>query len=257
VTTQHFAAELAREAGALARRRFYGNRTIAVNHKLNGELVTDVDREVENLIISLVREKFPKHGILGEESGLSGNQNECWVIDPIDGTTNFVCRYLSCSVSVAFCRKGRPVVAAIHDIAANETFFAASGEGAYLNNQRLRVTTTTTVGKSLFLASGVINGKGMWPLIESMARRSMGMRRTGSTALDMATVAAGRADAMLCGPVKFWDVAAGALLIREAGGLISDTEDHTSFAFGEPTLPFVAGTPGVFTAYLHEMKKHQ
>ena len=251
----HFAAVLAEEAGALARRHFFRGRFVA-ERKKNGEWVTDVDREVEDFIAQKLRDKFPQHGILGEENGGGGDQDNCWVIDPIDGTTNFIHQYPQCSVSIAFCHRGRPVAGAIHDIAANETFVAASGQGAYLGNRRLRVSGMSSVGDSVFVASGIIGGPGFWSLMETMARRSSGMRRGGSTALDLAAVAAGRADMTLCGPVKYWDVAAGTVILREAGGLLADVDDQTAFSFGAPTKCFAAGAPGVFTPYLNELKKH-
>lgn len=249
-----FAAELAAEAGALARRRFYSGR-YRTESKSGGEPVTDADRAVEQLIIDRVAEKYPQHGVLGEEYGTAGDQENCWVIDPIDGTTNFIHQYPHCAVSLAFCEKGRPIAGAIHDIAYNETFVAARGEGAFLHNRRLRVSATSSVSASLFAASGSMNGD-MWELVKTMAQSTSGMRRSGATALDLAAVAAGRIDMLLSGPVRFWDVAAGTLLIREAGGLLADVDEQTAFIFGEPTRPFAAGAPGVFAPYLRALKNH-
>lgn len=248
-----FAAELAAAGGAVARRRFYSTR-YKVGKKAGGEIVTEVDREVEELIATRIAEKYPDHGVLGEESGARGNQDKCWVIDPIDGTTNFVHQFEYCAVSVAFCENGRATAGAVHHITANETYVAAKGEGAFAENRRLRHSGATSLGKSLIISSGVMNDS-LWQLMHELSSRVDGTRRGGATALDLAMVAAGRADAMISGPVRFWDVAAGALLAREAGCLIADTEDNTSFAFGKPTGSFVVGAPGVFASCLSALKK--
>ncbi len=248
-----FAAELATAAGRIARRRFYSGR-FRTTQKPNGEPVTDADREIEELIAGLITEKYPEHGFLGEETGERGERGNCWVVDPIDGTTNFIHQYDRCAVSVAFCRDGRAVAGAVHDITANETFSAADGEGAYLHNRRMRVTPGV-LGDALFIASGVLDDN-MWALIRDLSRRTAGMRRTGSTALDLAFAAAGRANAVLCGPVRYWDVAAGALLLREAGGLLADAAGETAFTFAAPTRCFAAGAPGVFAPCFSALKKH-
>lgn len=248
-----FAAEIAAAGGALARRRFYSAR-YRVGKKEDGETITDVDHEVEELIANRIAEKYPDHGFLGEERGAVGDQEHCWVVDPIDGTTNFVHRYESCAVAVAYCENGRAVAGAVHNIVANETFFAAKGEGAFAHNRRLRSATPASFADSLFLAGGVLDEE-MWETIRGLSRRTAGMRRCGATALDLAFVAAGRADMLVCGPVRFWDVAAGALLVREAGGLLSDVEDRTTFDFAAPTRCFVAGAAGVFAPYLAALKK--
>ena len=248
-----FAAELAAAGGALARRKFYSAR-YRIGKKPNGETVTDADHEVEELIAARVAEKYPQHGFLGEERGAVGDQNQCWVVDPIDGTTNFVHRYAQCAVAVAFCENGRAVAGAVHDIVANETFSAAKGEGAFADSRRLRGASSASFSDSLFIASGVLDD-GMWEIIRGLSRQTAGMRRGGATALDLAMVAAGRADALVCGSVRFWDVAAGALLVREAGGLLADAEDGTTFDFAAPTRRFVAGAPGVFAPYLAALKK--
>ncbi|MGU9951908.1 MAG: inositol monophosphatase family protein [Gammaproteobacteria bacterium WSBS_2016_MAG_OTU1] len=242
-----FAAELVSSAGALARRKYYSTR-YRTSKKSGGEPVTDVDQEIEQLIIENIAQKYPQHSVLGEESGARGDQKECWVIDPIDGTTNYINQYPQCSVSVAFYEKGRVVAGAVHDIVANETFVAAAGEGAFLHNRRMRVSSKTVFSDSLFILSGVLDEQ-MWELLPLLTKKTAGFRRGGSTALDLAYIAAGRADMLVCGPVRFWDVAAGALLLREAGGLLTDINDSTNFAFGAPTKSFIAGAPHIFSSY--------
>lgn len=249
-----FAAEIVTAAGGLVRRRFL-RRELKISTKAGGEKVTNADHEVEQFIRDAIREKYPEHGFFGEESGAEGDMSACWVADPIDGTNNFIHRYLHCGISLAFCENRKPKAAAIHDIAANETFVAAHGEGAFADNRRLRVSKPHQVGDSLFLVGGSMRD-GLWPLTRALMRNTEGWRRSGSTVLDIASVAAGRADMVVCGPARYWDVAAGALLIREAGGLLMDCNERTSFVFGEDTACFVAGAPSVFSHYAATLKKH-
>ena len=249
-----FAAEVVAAAGGVARRRFLG-RTLKIERKDNGEKVTNADRDIETFIREKIREKYPTHGFLGEESGSDGDMSCCWVADPIDGTTNFIHQYMNCGVSLAFCQNHKTQAAAIHDIGANETFSAARGEGAFADARRLRVSAPANVGESLFIAGGSMDG-GLWPLARTLMRQSDGMRRSGSTVLDMASVAAGRMDMLVCGAARYWDVAAGALLIREAGGLLLDAEKRSSFVFGETTAAFIAGAPSVFSHYASVFQKH-
>ena len=210
--------------------------------------------EIEEIVRERIAEKYPQHGFWGEESGMSGDRNNCWVLDPIDGTTNFIHGYNHCSVSLAFCENERPIAGAIHDVVANLTYTAALGEGAYADNRRMRCSTAL-FGNSLFILSGQLNDS-MWAMAQDLAHRTAGMRRTGSTALDLALVAGGNADIVICGNVHFWDIAAGALLIREAGGLLVDSKGRTAFDFCKLTPPFVAGAASAFSAYVTALKKH-
>ena len=248
--------EIVRHAGLKLRRRLLaGRRRMNAVKKAGGEWVTDLDRVAEEYIISSLQKHYPNDGFLGEESGLQGNAARCWAIDPIDGTTNFIHGFLQCAVSVAYCVNGRAEIGVIYDIAADEMYSATTGGGAYLEDKRLRVSGETLFAHSLFILGGRIN-EDLMPLLVSMAKRCDGMRRLGATTLDLAWVASGKADAVVSGPVRFWDVAAGALLLREAGGLLSDLEDNTEFAFNEKTKSFVAATPRVFSAFFSEVKDY-
>ncbi len=248
------AIETARKAGELLRRRFYSSHPIAVKKKIGGELITECDCEAEDLIYEELKQAFPNHGFFGEESGLRGNPNSCWVVDPLDGTTNFIHHYPQCSVSIAYCENGRVKAGVVHDIVANETYYAEDGGGAYVDSQRLRVSKTQEVRDSLFIASGhIVN---IWDFLPPIANCSRGIRRGGSSALDLALLANGNADAVISGSSHFWDVAAGYILVREAGGFISDVKGHTQFPFGEDVLPFIAATPKIFVRTLEDLKQH-
>lgn len=221
--------------------------------KKNGEWVTKTDKYTEQKIIEGIKKYFPQHSFLGEEGGMVGNTKECWVIDPIDGTTNFVHGYQQSAISVAFCRNGQPELAIIYDYVRDDIYTAASGRGAHVNNERIRVSTTSQFASSLFAASGQINR--YWQLVADLAKQTDGVRRTGSTVIDLAHLASGKIDAVVSGPVNYWDVAAGALLVQESGGLISDINNKTKFAFNAPTAVFVMATPKLFSRYF-TLTKH-
>ena len=241
------AVEAAQEAGRLARRRLLSDHRPNPDRKELGELVTETDRDAEELIMNIVLSAFPRHGFFGEESGMrpdaDGGDRQCWVVDPLDGTTNFVHGIPACAVSIAYCQDRRPVAAAVCDVAADEVYSAELGRGAYVENRRIRVSPVSAPGDALILAGGQLTDSRMWPMLAALSPRVSAIRRAGATALDFAWLARGRGDGMVCGPVKYWDVAAGALILREAGGLLSRLDGETEFAFGEPAGPFVAATP--------------
>ena len=249
-------APIVRQAGEAARRK--QKRGVTAEQKEHGEWVTETDRETESFIIERLRYYFPDHGMLGEESGHHGDSENCWVIDPIDGTTNFIHGFPHSVVSVAFCHNGKPEVGVIYDIATDDTYAAVIGGGAYLNDERIRVSAVTQFSRSLLCASGQLRDgdTDLWQHIVALGKSTEGMRRTGSSALDLVQLAAGFTDVVVSGPVKFWDVAAGSLIVREAGGLISDVNDNTEFKFNEKTASFVASSPRVFARFFTETKNY-
>ncbi len=223
------------------------------SRKKQGDWVTKTDKDVEAKIIEGISHYFPDHAFLGEESGIRGDAQDCWVIDPIDGTTNFVHGFPQSAISVAYCYQGKPQLAIIYEYINDNLFTAVTGNGTYLNGERIRVSKTDQFASSLFIASGQINP--LWPLVGRLSAETDGARRTGSTVLDLAYLAAGKADAVISGPVNFWDVAAGVLLIKEAGGLVADINNQTQFEFNARTNAFVAATPKLFARYLSETKQ--
>jgi myo-inositol-1(or 4)-monophosphatase len=219
------AVAAARRAGALLRARAGAARTVsAKSSPIN--LVTEVDRQAEALIVETIRARFPHHAVLGEEGGAEGRGSHRWIIDPIDGTTNFVHGLPLFSVSIALEVEGRVQTGVVYDPSLDECFVAERGAGAYLGERRLAVSATTTLGASL-LATGFpydVRETADNNLAEYAAftRQNRSVRELGSAAITLAAVAAGRLDGyweLVLGP---WDVAAGWLLVEEAGGRVTD-----------------------------------
>ncbi len=224
-----YAVDIAREAGKLLMRELpLGRYRGEIEDKGGGELVSKVDRASEALIRRMVASVYPDHAVLGEEGGQDGDGSHThrWIVDPLDGTTNFLHGHPFFAVSIAVEREGEVIAAAVHVPYASETFFATRGDGAYLNSRaiRLRCSTTTTLEHAL-VATGFSNDRRRFPNDDNFVRvapRARGMRRCGAAAIDLAFVACGRYDAFWELGLKAWDVAAGALLVREAGGRICD-----------------------------------
>jgi myo-inositol-1(or 4)-monophosphatase len=219
------AVEAARRAGAYVRSHRHAAST--VDRKSSAiNLVTEVDRGAEALIVSLLRNRFPDHAILGEESGqLPGSAARCWIVDPLDGTTNFVHGLPVYGVSIALVLEGRPVLGVIYDPNLDELFVGERGRGATLNGRPAHVSTTATLGDSLLATGFPYNIRESddtnLPEFAAFARRCRVVRVLGSAALGLAAVAVGRLDGyweLRLGP---WDVAAGALLVEEAGGRVT------------------------------------
>ena len=252
------AAEAAQEAGRHVRRRLVAESRPVARRKSHGELVTETDREAEGIVRDIIFDSFPRHAFLGEESGWENaeeKERDAWVVDPLDGTTNFVHGLPACAVSVAYCRGGKPAAAALCDIAADEIYTAESGGGARVENRRIRVSGESAAKNALILAGGQLTDSNMWELLGRIAPNVSAVRRSGSTALDFAWLARGRGDGMICGPVKYWDVAAGALILREAGGTLSRLSGETEFEFALPVPTFVAGAPKLLPFLLRESRE--
>jgi myo-inositol-1(or 4)-monophosphatase len=219
------ASEAARAGGRELQSRRHLKRQISFKHEI--DLVTDADKASEAKILALIRERFPDHGILAEEQGqASGSAPYRWIVDPLDGTTNYAHAVPHYCVSIAVeGRGGRLLAGVVFDPIREELFTAALGQGAFLNRERLHVSSTAALGESL-LAVGFPYDLWSHPeqplaLFKRFAQRARGMRRMGAAALDLAYVAAGRFEGFFEYRLKAWDVAAGALLVTEAGGTIT------------------------------------
>jgi myo-inositol-1(or 4)-monophosphatase len=218
------AIETAREAGAILRHEF--DRPKQISYKGEVDIVTESDRRSEALIIARLRKRFPDHAIIAEEGGGGGvGAKYCWHVDPLDGTTNFAHGYPCFAVSIGLAEDGQPVAGAVFNPVSEELFTAARGEGAYLNGKPIRVSAIEKLATSL-VATGFpthhrkrsANINYYW----EYTLRSHGVRRDGSAALDLCSVACGRFDAFWEFGLKSWDTAAGVLLVQEAGGKVSD-----------------------------------
>ena len=224
------ALSLAHEAGALLRERVGGRRDI--QHKGTIDIVTDADKASETLIVSGLREAFPDFRLIGEEGSRThthdaAESNYGWVIDPLDGTTNFAHAYPHFAVSIGLEFRGEPAVGVVYDPMRDETFVAVAGEGATLNDAPIRVSDTDALITSL-LATGFpydlsrrAQSNALWTTFNG---QTQGVRRDGSAALNLCYVAAGRLDGFYERPLNAWDIGAGALVVREAGGIVTAME---------------------------------
>ncbi len=218
------AVRAARRAGDIILRHYEDRDSYQVKQKQDHDFVTEVDQRAESIIVNEIRKHYPTHGIVAEESAAINPDAEIqWYIDPLDGTTNFIHGFPHFCVSIAAWQKGKPLLAVVHDPVRNETFEAKNGGGAFLNRRRLRVSACTRVQDALF-ASGLppYRREGMDDFqkrMDACMRHADGYRRGGSAALDLAYVAAGRIDAYWEAGLKSWDIAAGVLLVQEAGGI--------------------------------------
>jgi myo-inositol-1(or 4)-monophosphatase len=243
------AIEAARRAGDLLLRKLPLSRQ--VRYKGQRDIVTDADEAAQQLIAEIVRERFPKHAFLGEEGQAAAELHSpgpTWIVDPLDGTTNYARRYPSFCVSVALAEGGSPRVGAIFDPARRELFYAEAGQGAFFQRGRagaqpLRVSATTDLAEALVGVDWARDPALRARTIEAVARVAAAcrtVRASGSAALGLAYVAAGWLDAYYNLMLAPWDVAAGVLIIREAGG-VTTSLDGQSWELGQPALLVSSG----------------
>ena len=228
------AVKAARKAGALINRASFDVDKLTVRSKQKNDFVSEVDHAAEEAIISVLREAYPTHGFLGEESGYHDKQAEyLWVIDPLDGTTNFLHGVPQYCVSIALLHKGVLNQAVVFDPNRNELFTASKGVGAYLNDRRIRVSKADRLEGALvgtgFPFRETVNIDDYLRMLRNVMMSAAGVRRPGAAALDLAWVACGRLDAFWELGLSPWDMAAGALLIREAGGLVGDLDGNEKY----------------------------
>jgi myo-inositol-1(or 4)-monophosphatase len=234
-----FAESVAREAGALLSE---GHRRADVRAEFKGavDLVTEYDRRSEALILDRLRAAYPGHAIRAEESGRSGQaEAHEWLVDPLDGTTNFAHGFPIFAVSLALTRRGQLVAGVVYDPLRDELFAAEAGQGARLNGQPIRVSAEAELGRAL-LTTGFpydvrTSDLNNFAEFVNFYKRSQGVRRPGSAALDGAYVACGRLDGYWEFKMKPWDLAAAALLVREAGGRVTTAEGDEDF-LGRPSV---------------------
>jgi len=256
--TLNIAIRAARKAGDVISRHVDRVHELTIDTKSRNDFVTEVDRLAEKEIISILHSKFPDHGILAEESGAHNETNDyLWIIDPLDGTTNFIHGFPQFAVSIALQHKGVLEQAVVYDPISQELFSASRGQGAHLNNRRLRVTAQKTLQGALLGTGFPFRNPEHLDAYMGMFKAFMpdtaGIRRAGSAALDLAWLAAGRMDGFWEIGLNKWDIAAGVLLVREAGGLITD------FSGGENFMEsgnIVAGTRKLMPVMLRNIKPH-
>lgn len=245
------AVKAARRAGNIIMRNVDRLDALKVETKGRNDFVTEVDRMAETEIIRVLHQAYPDHGILAEETGHQPGDAYRWIIDPLDGTTNFLHGYPQFAVSIALQHKGKLEQAVVFDPHRNELFTATRGQGAHLNERRIRVSHTQDLGLALLGTGFPFRSHAhldVWlGTFRSLLLHTSGVRRAGSAALDLAHVACGRFDGFWEFQLNAWDMAAGALLIQEAGGMVGDLAGDQQYL---ETGNVVAGNPKIYVDML-------
>lgn len=255
--TLNIAVKAARRAGSLINRASLDIDLIKVHTKQPGDFVTEVDQAAEAAIIETIRDAYPDHAILAEESGTSGESEHQWIIDPLDGTTNFIHGFPQYAVSIAYAQNGITQHSVVYDPSHNELFTATRGRGAFLNDRRIRVSKRTRLADSLvgtgFPYRVFKHADTYTKIFRDLTEKTAGLRRPGAASLDLAYVACGRYDAFFEFGLFPWDFAAGVLLIQEAGGLVSDFTGESGFT---ESGDIVAGSPKIFAQLIQALAPH-
>ena len=261
----NIAVKAARRAGSIINRAALDRTQLEIRSKRANDFVTQVDKAAETAVIDIIRQAYPDHAILGEESGAlegrPGGRNAAskdeyrWIIDPLDGTTNYIHGFPQYAVSIGLQHRGVIEHGVIYDPAKNELFTASRGRGAFLDDRRIRVTKCASLKDALvgtgFPFKELPRLDFYCKQLKEVMTTASGVRRTGSAALDLAYVAAGRLDGFWELGLSPWDMAAGALLVQEAGGLVGDLAGDAGYLeSGE----IAAATPKVFTQLLAALR---
>ena len=251
------AVKAARRAGSIINRAALNREGLEVRAKHRNDFVTQVDKAAEEAILAIIRQAYPEHALLAEESGFSESKEYeyRWIIDPLDGTTNFIHGFPQYCVSIALQHHGVTLHGVIYDPAKNELFTASRGRGAYLDDRRIRVTRCAQLKDALVGTGFPFKELGRLDQysrqLHNLMTHSSGVRRAGAAALDLAYVACGRLDAFWEMGLAPWDMAAGALMIQEAGGLVGDLAGTQGWL---ENGDIAAGTPKVFPQLLQTLQ---
>ena len=232
-------AQLAANEAAKIIRGFRADKTFGIELKGKNDLVTDADLASEKKIIETIKSIFPEDQFLAEESNTYTDlpSGRIWIIDPIDGTTNFAHGFAPYCVSIAFWEDGIPKVGVVLEVAHDELFWAVEGEGAWLNTQKIQISSITDPTKGLIATGFPYSQFGLvdpyLALLKNLMQKTHGIRRPGAASYDLCCVAAGRVEGFYEYGLSPWDVAAGSLIIKEAGGVISDWKGAQNWLFGK------------------------
>lgn len=253
----NIADRAARSAGKVIAQAVERLDKLTIMQKQHNDFVTDIDQKAEKIIIDTIRKNYPHHAILAEESGASGEHEFTWIIDPLDGTKNFMHGLPHFAVSIAVMQKSRIEHALVYDPIRHEVFSASRGHGAQLNNRRLRISQQTNLQHAL-LGTGFPYREDQplepyFKILKDLMAVSSGIRRAGAATLDLAYVAAGRLDGFWEFGLQPWDIAAGALLIKEAGGIVGDAKGGEDYL---TTGNLVAGNAKIFKSILQVIHQH-
>ena len=256
------AVKAARAAGAIINRAALDVESVRIAAKQTNDFVTEVDKAAEDIIIETLLGAYPDHGIWAEESGRregkGSGRKHMWIIDPLDGTTNFIHGFPQYAISIALAQEGQVAHGVIYDPIRNELFTASKGRGAFLNDRRVRVSRADRLADSLigtgFPYRVFDRVDAYMGAFRELTEKTAGMRRPGAASLDLAYVAAGRLDGFWEFGLSPWDIAAGTLMILEAGGFVTDLDGNSNYLH---TGDLVAGTPKVHAPLLQTIQKHQ
>lgn len=254
----NIAVRAARRAGEIIVRSMNRLESIEIAVKGRNDFVTEVDRAAEREIIGILSKSYPHHAFLGEESGRTGDSETIWIIDPLDGTTNFLHGFPTFAVSIACQHRGRLEHAVVYDPMRQELFTASRGDGAHLDNRRMRVSKQRGLEGALVATGFPYRANEPYAdaylaMMKTVMASTAGIRRPGAAALDLAYVAAGRVDAFWEFGLQPWDTAAGTLLIQEAGGLVGTL---TGGEYDQANGNIVGGSPKVYTALIEALGPH-
>jgi myo-inositol-1(or 4)-monophosphatase len=253
----NIAVRAARRAGEVIVRSLNRLESLAISSKGRNDFVTEVDHAAEREIIGIIRRHYPQHAFLAEESGRTGEHDTLWIIDPLDGTTNFLHGFPVFAVSIACQVRGRLEHAVVYDPMRQELFTASRGAGAHLDNHRMRVSKARTLEGALIATGFPYRANTRYlddylGMLKAVTQQVAGVRRPGSAALDLAYVAAGRVDGFWEIGLAAWDTAAATLLIQEAGGRIGTLTGAEYRQEGH----VVAGTPKVYADLIELLAPH-
>ena len=255
----NIALKAARAACTIMNRASDNLSSLEVHKKAHHDYVSEVDMACERTIINILREAYPTHQILAEETGVTGPEKSAfqWIIDPLDGTTNFLHGFPQYAVSIALKRENEVIEAVVADPVANEVFTATRGVGAFVNGRRLRVSKRSQMAEALvgtgFPFRRTDDYDAFLKVFKEIAQSTSGLRRAGAASLDLAYVAAGRLDAFWEANLKSWDMAAGSLLVLEAGGLVTDFKGESDYL---EKGQIIAGTPKIFGQLLPMVQRN-
>jgi myo-inositol-1(or 4)-monophosphatase len=236
MTPKELAISIVYQAGEILRKNIGKITADDVEDKRPFDYVTEIDKASEQLIINSIKEHFPNHEILAEESGKNQNTNSYrWIIDPLDGTTNFIHGYPHSSISIALQKEDKMILGVIYDPYRDELYYAEKNKGAYCNQKRIHVSRQVNINNCLIATGFPFKSRHLldrfWKVLSAIFMDVSGVRRTGSAALDLAYVACGRFDGFWELKLSPWDIAAGAIIIEEAGGKITDFEGKNNYTW--------------------------
>jgi myo-inositol-1(or 4)-monophosphatase len=254
--TLSYVENLARQSGAILKAGYETEHQVGYKGVI--DLVTEVDHQSEEFLLGEIRKDFPDHHIFSEESGIiQGSDEHTWYVDPLDGTVNYAHHIPIFCVSIAYAFQGRLTLGAVYDPMRDEMFLAERGQGSYLNERRLRVSTVTELQRSLLVTGFPYNA---WDTPQDnfnnfvkFGKLSQGVRRLGSAALDLCYVAAGRFEGFWEMALNPWDVAAGGLIAEEAGARVTNVSGEADYLSSPQSV--IACTPGIHARMLEELRK--